>query len=77
MEICCKANENSDILERWLAEGFWYLQIFVREHTMHPDFQRIYPQQYNEKAFQRLDDLAYWFFMGESPYLDNKGFDPL
>jgi hypothetical protein len=77
MKECCEAHEGADTIERWLTEGFWYTNVFVRGHTMHPDFPRLYPQEYFEKAFQRLDDLAGWFFTGDYPYIKDRGFEPL
>ena len=76
MKACCENNAESGNLERWLAAGFWYLQDFVKEHTSHQDFYKPYSQNYYEWAYKRLDDLAYWFFLGESPYIENKGFEP-
>ena len=77
MQSCCEAFSRSDTLERWMAEGFWYVPWFVRDWTTHPNFPRIHQPEYYEKAYERLDDLAYWFFFGESPYLPGKGFEAL
>ena len=77
MKICCEKHKNKEALERWLVEGFWYFSYFVRDHTMHPDFRKPYPMEYYEEAFQRLHDLASWFFTGRSPYLDGTGFEPM
>jgi hypothetical protein len=77
MEACCKAGEGQEKLERWLAEGFWYVSWFVRKWTTHPNFPRPQPPEYHEKALERLDDLAYWFFFGDSPYEGGRGFEPL
>ena len=54
------------LLPRWLAEGFWYVSTFVPDHTSHPAWQEqhIREQAYFEKAFHRLESLAYWFFTG-------------
>jgi hypothetical protein len=65
------------LLDRWMAEGFWYVPSFVRDWTTHPNFPRIHNAEYYQKAYQRLDDLAYWFFFGESPYLNESGFEPM
>ncbi len=77
MEACCRACEGQQSLERWLAKGFWYSSWCVRYWTEHPNFPRPEPQEYHQKALQRLDDLAWWFFMGHSPYEGGSGFDPL
>lgn len=77
MEACCKAYEGQQSLERWLVEGFWFMSWFVKDWTEHPSFPRPQPQEYYEKALERLNDLAYWFFSGNSPYEEGHGFDPL
>lgn len=55
-------------LVRWVAEGFWYVDRFVREWTTDANFPRAYPTDYYERAFIRLNDLAFWYFTGVSPY---------
>ena len=77
MEACCKAYEGQESLERWLAQGFWFMSWFVKDWTTHPGFHRPQPQEYYENALDRLNDLSYWFFFGYSPYEDGHGFDPL
>ena len=77
MRICCEQRAETDALPRWLAEGFWYFSTFVKETSSHPQFRRPYPQGYYQKAYERLEDLAYWFFRGESPYLEGSGFDEI
>ena len=77
MQQCCEESSKADTLERWMAEGFWYVPRFVRDWTTHPAFPRVHPAAYFEKAYQRLDNLAYWFFFGESPYVDGTGFEPM
>lgn len=59
-------------IERWIAEGFWHLDYFVKEWSSHPSFPRPYGDQYYEEAYERLHDLAYSLFVGESPYMDGK-----
>ena len=74
---CCRMHADHDTLERWLAWGFWYVPGFVRDWTTHPDFPRRHSQEYYDRAYKRLDDLAYWFFSGQSPYIGDAGFDPI
>ncbi len=69
METCCRDHAGEEKLDRWLAEGFWYLTSFVRDWTTHPQFPRPFPEEYYDAAYQRLDELAEWFFTGESPNL--------
>ncbi len=77
MQECCQQTSNSNALERWMAVGFWYIPSFVRDWTTHEHFPRVHSPEYYEKAYERLDMLAYWFFFGESPYLEGKGFEPM
>ena len=77
MEASCKACEGRDKLDRWQAEGFWFMSWFVKDWTAHENFPRPQPQEYYENALERLNDLAYWFFFGYSPYEDGHVFDPL
>jgi hypothetical protein len=77
---CCKSMAQDEMLPRWLAEGFWYIPQFVRNWTTHPAWKETTQTepQYYEDAYQRLDDLAYWFFIGESSYIDpEKGYAPM
>lgn len=72
-----REHEAGDTIPRWIAEGFWYMDRFVRGWSTHLSFPREHSEEYYEAAFVRLYDLAYWLFMGESPYGAGKGLDPL
>jgi hypothetical protein len=67
MESCCRGTADDDVLDRWVANGFWYLSWFVKQWTTHSGFPRRHPKEYYDEAYRLLDDLAYWYFMGESP----------
>ena len=75
MEACAAAHEGVSTLPRWIAEGFWYYGYFVQEWSSHPNFPREHPPEYYEAAYERLRDLAYWLFIGQSPL--TKSFPPL
>jgi hypothetical protein len=77
MEEYIQNHSDSDKLDRWVAEGFWYIPKFCREWSEHDSFPKPQPDNYHKAGLTRLDDLAYWYFKGESPYLDGKGFEPL
>src|SRR5579872_1860937 len=77
MEQCCRQYAQNDRVERWLAHGFWYVPDFVRSWTSHPNFPHQYPQEYYDQAYAQLEDLAYWFFVGESPSIGDAAVDPL
>lgn len=82
MRLCCKQYEQAQKTEeqrmqavkaelpRWLASGFWYLSQFVRDWTSHPAWKEKYARDpdYFDKAYERLDGLALWFFEGLSPW---------
>lgn len=73
-----QANEDAQQLPRWIAEGFWYLQSFVKDWSSHESFPRTHNTEYYQAAYSRLDDLASWLFTGSSPCTDNTGrFEPL
>lgn len=66
MEACCAAVEGCEQVERWQANGFWYLSWFVRDWVGHPSFPRQHADEHYASACSRLEELAYWFFFGES-----------
>ena len=61
-------NQNTKKLDRWIAEGFWYLESFVPIWSQHANFPRVYSDAYYTEAYKLLNDLAYFLFRGESPY---------
>jgi hypothetical protein len=77
MLACAAHYEKSDSRPQWIAEGFWFLGTFVREWSSHPNFPKSFEASYYAAAYQRLDDLAYWFFRGESPYTAEHEWKPL
>jgi hypothetical protein len=77
MQRYCEQHAKEETCERWVAFGFWYLSWFVQSWTTHPNFPRPGPPEYYDMAYERLSDLAYWCFLGESPYLPGTGFEPL
>lgn len=70
MQNYVEADPERANIERWVAEGFWYLDHFVKDWSSHPNFKRPYDPGYYEQAYERLHDLAHWLFVGESPYKD-------
>jgi hypothetical protein len=77
MKVYCEEHAHDEHVERWVAHGFWYLQLFTREFTTHPHYPKSHPPAYYEAAHQLIDDLAYWFFVGEHGYQDEKSLDLL
>jgi hypothetical protein len=63
-----QSDRDPERIDRWVAEGFWYLNHFVKDWSSHPNFPKPLPHEYYEAAYERLYDLSYWLFMGESLY---------
>jgi hypothetical protein len=59
-------------LPRWIADGFWYCATYIEGFTSHPAWSEKIAagSGYYEKAYERLRDLAQWFFSGECGYLN-------
>ena len=57
-------------IETWIAEGFWYCDTWIRDHTSHPSFPRP-PEEAYQDALALLDDLASFLFTGLNPYKDD------
>jgi hypothetical protein len=68
MRAVCERTQDDHTLDRWMAEGFYYVPRFVRDWTTHPNFPRPQPQPYHDDCLERLDDLADWFFHGWHAY---------
>jgi hypothetical protein len=77
MKLCSESKSSEQRLDRWVAFGFWYVPRFTRDWATHPNFPRVHAADYYERAFARFDDLAYWYFMGQSPYESGKHFEDL
>ena len=58
-------------VETWIAQVFWFCDTWIRDWTSHPDFPRPPEDAYRE-ALALLDHLAYFLFMGQSPYKDDR-----
>jgi len=71
MEACCRATAEEKLVERWVAEGFWYVSWFVKDWTSHPNFPRRRTNEYYEAVYEYLNGLAYWFFFDEPPWTDD------
>ena len=65
MAACCAATSADDLLERWVADGFYYLATFPRGHTNHAYWADHPRREAIDDSLGRLDDLAHWYFTGE------------
>jgi hypothetical protein len=68
MRAVCVDYSDRDQLDRWLAEGFFFVATWVRDHTAHPGFRRPTPESYYDACVERLWELADWFFRGYHVY---------
>jgi len=57
-------------VDKHIAQGYWFIDTWVRDWTGHDDFPRPEKDKY-EEAIQLLRDLSYFFFTGVSPYEDD------
>lgn len=64
-------------IPRWVAEGFWYVDSWVREWSSHESFPRPHGDAYYEAAYERLHALAFWLFTGSSMHEREDAYDPL
>src|SRR5947207_593197 len=71
MYVVAEKHQTHSSIERWIAEGFWYCDHFVKDWSTHPNFPREHTEEYYGEAYRLLDDLAYFLFRGESPYEDD------
>lgn len=64
----CKRTKESSSLPRDIAGRIWYISEFIKSWTEHKSFPKEYTAEYYEKAHGFIYDLAYSYFMAESPY---------
>ena len=67
MERCAAEYEGRAVIDRWVAEGFWFVGQFVPEHAGHPRFPRRGGSIGYEEACDRLRGLCHWLFAGARP----------
>ena len=48
-------------IDKWIAEGFWFCDTWIREWTMHSYFPQPSPEQH-EGALNLIHDLAFYLF---------------
>ena len=76
MRECCKAHDGQTHIERWIAQGFWYLDFYPRfEVEKVKGKSHHYDSDYYENAVVNLNHLAHWLFTGEGRADDE--FEPL
>ena len=70
MYFVATASAQKDQVNKQIANGFWFIDTWVKDYTMHENFPRPENEKYIE-ALELIHDLSYYFFFGESPYEDD------
>ena len=65
----CKLTKEDLQLSREIASGVWYISDFIKSWTENENFPKKYSAAYYEKSYELIGDLAYFYFISESPYL--------
>lgn len=73
MRGVCELKTDEEFIERWLADGFWYIPHFVSTWITHPDFPKERLTGSHALSKQLLEDLAHWFFTDDCPWEDPEG----
>lgn len=68
MEQCAREHEGREIVDLWIARGFWFLETSTAAWVGHPDRRPTGEEDCYLRGCQRLSDLAWWLFFGESPF---------
>jgi len=71
MHTYCEHDRENEMLERWVANGFWFVSTFVRTWTTHPNFPQVHSKDYYDRCYGRLEDLAFLYLFVVSAS-DNK-----
>ena len=69
MRECCKAHEGETHVERWIADGFWWLDFYTREHYADST------DEYKANQATNFNHLIFWLFTGQGREDDE--FEPL
>lgn len=64
MTACCEAVQGETSVERWIAEGFWYVGWFVENWTSHEAWRADPARAAIDAGCNRLFELCNWFFTG-------------
>lgn len=72
-----RERDHDSPIPRWIADGFWYLDSWVREWSSHEAFPRPHGDVYYEAAYERLHALAFWLFTGSPMHEGEEAYAPL
>jgi hypothetical protein len=68
MEQCARDHEGREVIETWIARGFWFLETTTTGLVYRPERRSAEDDDYYRRACARLGDLSYWLFFGGSPF---------
>jgi len=77
MEAYCRHVPRGPQVDLWAAKGFWLVPGYVKNWTTHPGFPREHPSDYYDRAYARLDGLAWWFFTNLPPFTEGHDWSPV
>jgi hypothetical protein len=66
-----KADRDKEHVEKWIGQGYWFCDTWIRSFSAHPSFPRPETKRY-EAALEILSDLAFYYFEGVCPYQDEQ-----
>jgi hypothetical protein len=67
MTACCEALRGDTRIDRWIAEGFWYIGSFVERWTSHESWRADPARPVIDAGCARLFELCDWFFTDNEP----------
>jgi len=60
---CCQAHESETCIERWIVEGFHWLDFYPRDVVVGGELER---SDYYLNAVTNFNHLTCWLFSGQS-----------
>lgn len=69
-------SEVNELLERDVANGFWFFSNFVKDWSSHEGFRHAnqYSEEYFNQAYEVIYFLSDWYFSGECPFIHKEDF---
>ena len=67
MKSCCISSAGAEVLDRWVADGFWDTESIVRDWLSDSSSNANHSPEYFRAALELLHELSYWYFRDELP----------
>lgn len=58
MHQIARENERKEMIEKWLASSFYFCTSAIPRWACHPNFTKIFDEEYYQYAYEILDDLT-------------------